>query len=1091
MNTIIGLLTLVSTIIFCAIILLSAYKLRGALTATEWLVIPSTTILFVLLSLTVNDQVSPPTDRPGRWITIAFGVEICIAAFVATQSRSRVKSTGVGLVAGIMFGTILFALGFLHRGGVHTAWFVTIILVLIVSATYLFIMAIQVRSTGNATIMVVVGQVVAFTVANSMPIWVWLTEHDLDADSWNAVGPLAGLGALIPAVYIGVGRGFSGYYALGPVRRASRHLRAGYQPLRSKDRHAALRLTIAERELIGVLKTNARTTYQLEPARVAAVVIKRINSDHENPYNSGSTENRALLELIRRSLAPTSETLNSQYIVKDQWHQHSSLLTDLRDYLEQFERFDPYQATGRDLADFVSVAAGCLVLVDASASNQRVARRAIGFHIGDRKGEPESQPIGPDRFVADIDDKDLLPQWNQPHLSKVGRGFYETVKLQKPGRHNGRIPTLEWVGYGHQRGSEGIVFTIATKETDYATTEQSCKHLPPSVIGSNDDAIFKIDKENIRWQLTDSSLADQISPIQLNGKAAVIRQVKGRSFLVLMNRSQRNGNANGILAQATGGVLELSEPGDLRDADKFGALDSLAGISRECNEELGLDNNAGQMHILGVFMANNRPNPTRAAEGRDEPNLRNGELNATVFGLKVIQSEITVSDDYRGDAAVGAYEAAGFLHVDVGGTADEFAEAVFTGGFCQKHSRFYNLDASNLEGCPLSRADESCRIVPISGWLDQAALVTSIYACAYLHGPDATISAFRSVMQVGGPWWLRYWPGTTCVRVCRRPWNLGMLDFKQLMKEHFNMFHHNYETEFDKLLYSDPATVKGESSATDNFDTYHPKPTILEHLCLGKSGSPTDTEDGFVVSDHFIGVIDGATSVGSASSRITPEVKSSGTLAMEAIVASIEHLDPSATAAVAFGELTRVVAASGGSAAVTIYSVARREIWQVGDVAFWWKGRPTTPPVKRIDQVASSARAAYIDGLRAAGASDTDIREDDEGRRFIEPLIKLQPHFRNNRGEWAYGAVDGTPIPDELIGIIPVPTEIAELVIHSDGYPHSAGTLSEAEAFLHDLLEDDPLCTNELRGTKGVLPGNTSFDDRTFLRVRIGRGHAD
>ncbi|WP_231954516.1 hypothetical protein [Actinoplanes derwentensis] len=66
-----------------------------------------------------------------------------------------------------------------------------------------------------------------------------------------------------------------------------------------------------------------------------------------------------------------------------------------------------------------------------------------------------------------------------------------------------------------------------------------------------------------------------------------------------------------------------------------------------------------------------------------------------------------------------------------------------------------------------------------------------------------------------------------------------------------------------------------------------------------------------------------------------------------------------------------------------------------------------------------------------------------------------------------------------------VPEDVTELVMASDGYPVIGRTLAESESVLADLLERDPWCVRELAGTKGVLAGQTSFDDRAYLRLRI------
>jgi glycerophosphoryl diester phosphodiesterase len=60
------------------------------------------------------------------------------------------------------------------------------------------------------------------------------------------------------------------------------------------------------------------------------------------------------------------------------------------------------------------------------------------------------------------------------------------------------------------------------------------------------------------------------------------------------------------------------------------------------------------------------------------------------------------------------------------------------------------------------------------------------------------------------------------------------------------------------------------------------------------------------------------------------------------------------------------------------------------------------------------------------------------------------------------------------------------IILASDGYPELFDTLEETERYLFQMLTKDPLCIHELRGTKGVRPGNQSFDDRSYISFRVG-----
>ncbi|MEH1168962.1 hypothetical protein V6V47_26620 [Micromonospora sp. CPCC 205539] len=183
-----------------------------------------------------------------------------------------------------------------------------------------------------------------------------------------------------------------------------------------------------------------------------------------------------------------------------------------------------------------------------------------------------------------------------------------------------------------------------------------------------------------------------------------------------------------------------------------------------------------------------------------------------------------------------------------------------------------------------------------------------------------------------------------------------------------------------------------------------------------------------------------------------------------------------------------LTAAERPSAAVTVYSRARREIWQIGDVGFTYRGLPASvgQPRKRVDRVAASFRAAVLAAEAAAGTINMDRAvEADPGRLAARALTGRQGALRNSIGPYGYAAIDGRPVPPSLVVVHPVPDGIDELMIASDGYPVIGETLAASESELASLLAKDPWCVAELAGTKALAPGQASFDDRAYLRIRL------
>jgi hypothetical protein len=265
---------------------------------------------------------------------------------------------------------------------------------------------------------------------------------------------------------------------------------------------------------------------------------------------------------------------------------------------------------------------------------------------------------------------------------------------------------------------------------------------------------------------------------------------------------------------------------------------------------------------------------------------------------------------------------------------------------------------------------------------------------------------------------------------------------------------------------------------------------VVEQFVAGKLPDRRLCEDAIVVTAAHAAVIDGATDI--TGRRY--DGRAGGRWAMEACRDAVRAFPPDIDAAAAAAALTGELAArldrtlpatDRPSASVTVFSATRRELWQIGDVGFAYPGLPagSGTPRKRIDRIAADFRAAFL-AAEMAGGNRPD-RKTDPARPVIRQLIARQGALRNTTGPFGFAGIDGTPVPTELLVVHPVPPGVTDLVIATDGYPQIAPTLAETEAVLARLLEADPWCVNELSGTKGVLEGQLSFDDRAYLRLRI------
>lgn len=158
------------------------------------------------------------------------------------------------------------------------------------------------------------------------------------------------------------------------------------------------------------------------------------------------------------------------------------------------------------------------------------------------------------------------------------------------------------------------------------------------------------------------------------------------------------------------------------------------------------------------------------------------------------------------------------------------------------------------------------------------------------------------------------------------------------------------------------------------------------------------------------------------------------------------------------------------TASAILYSKARREVWMVGDCQAIIDGK-LYENGKPYEQEIAAKRASLIkQGMPPA-----------EARRQIEPwLIKAMLEGQNK----SYAVIDGFPICREGIRVVSVPTP-SEIVLASDGYPFLKPTLSESERALGDQLGRDPQNINTFVATKGLVEGNKSFDDRTYIRADV------
>ena len=285
---------------------------------------------------------------------------------------------------------------------------------------------------------------------------------------------------------------------------------------------------------------------------------------------------------------------------------------------------------------------------------------------------------------------------------------------------------------------------------------------------------------------------------------------------------------------------------------------------------------------------------------------------------------------------------------------------------------------------------------------------------------------------------------------------------------------------------------------------------IIESSIIGKK-SQEACEDGMVVTDDFIAVIDGSTS--KTPKHLNPDMKN-GRYAMMLISEYIrEELKADASAdefcqgvtAYIYNKVYEKLGVEERlkehpeerlTASAILYSRTRNEVWMVGDCQAIIAGK-LYENGKPYEQEIAGKRVELIEqGLSPA-----------EARKQIEPLLIKAMFSGQNQ---TYTVIDGFPIYREGVKVVSVsdscsvqdsvpasdsvpcsdsasasgtiPSSSSEIVLASDGYPFLKPTLAASEAALAEQIANDPQNIHSFIATKGIVEGNKSFDDRTYIR---------
>lgn len=264
---------------------------------------------------------------------------------------------------------------------------------------------------------------------------------------------------------------------------------------------------------------------------------------------------------------------------------------------------------------------------------------------------------------------------------------------------------------------------------------------------------------------------------------------------------------------------------------------------------------------------------------------------------------------------------------------------------------------------------------------------------------------------------------------------------------------------------------------------------IIESRLTGKQSQET-CEDGIVITENFIAVIDGSTS--KTPLRISKDMQN-GRYAMLLISQYIRQMPPQISLTNFCSGITAVfhdiymqsgldikrleaVPQERITASAVIYSDYHKEIWMIGDCQCMVDGilyENTKPYETRL----AARRARIIKNTPCKKR----FRTHDTAREAIIPDMLRAMQDQNK----TYAVIDGFSIPQEKIKVIPADAGSMEIVLASDGYPFLHPTLSESEEHLKAQIANDPLNIDTFKATKGITDGNLSFDDRAYIRFTV------
>ena len=290
-------------------------------------------------------------------------------------------------------------------------------------------------------------------------------------------------------------------------------------------------------------------------------------------------------------------------------------------------------------------------------------------------------------------------------------------------------------------------------------------------------------------------------------------------------------------------------------------------------------------------------------------------------------------------------------------------------------------------------------------------------------------------------------------------------------------------------------TTSANRSTLTSRPTASSKAVVVEQALTGKH-SPADCEDGIVVADNYIAVIDGSTS--KTPKHYHPTMRN-GRYAMTLISDFLRQAPASLSVTEFCNRVTQVIHQAYPlddsqprrspeqrlCASAVVCSLLRKEIWMIGDCQCMVDGHLYTND-KPSEATMAEERSRLFPTLLT---EHPDMVRDgrivhDYARDAILPKLIASMQGENR----TYAVIDGFDIFMPGVKVITLrQDEPHDIVLASDGYPFLRPTLKDSEAALCKQLVIDPYNIHTFKATKGLMQGNVSFDDRALIRFRLSK----